>query len=56
MSKSKFANVIELIRQIFGLVSDLIPVADSVLDAVTTARRLIEEYIKATKEFELKEE
>ena len=55
MSKSKFANVIELIRQIFGLISDLIPVADSVLDAVTTARRLIEEYIKATKEYELTE-
>lgn len=44
MANDKFTKVIQLIRAICELIADLIPVADTALVAIESARNLIERF------------
>ena len=50
MANAKFSKILALIREIFGLISDLIPVVDDALDAVATIRQLVVEFSEKRKE------
>lgn len=44
MANEKFTKVIQLIRAVCELIADLIPVADSALVAIESARNLIAKF------------
>ena len=44
MANDKFSKVVQLIKEVFGLLADLIPMADTALDLVASARRLIADF------------
>lgn len=46
MANDKFSKILRLIKEVFGLIADLIPVVDVALDAVATARQLIADFQK----------
>lgn len=46
MANDKFTKVLRLIKEVFGLIADLIPVVDVALDAIASARQLIADFKK----------
>ena len=44
MANDKFNKIVQLIREVIGLLADLIPVADTALDLVQDVRRLVQEF------------
>lgn len=44
MANDKFEKVIRLIREVIGLITDLIPVADTALELVETVRDTVRKF------------
>lgn len=49
MANDKFTSVIALIRAVFQLIADLVPIADDALDLIGRISQIVADY-KATKE------
>lgn len=50
MANDKFSKVLRLIKEVFGLIADLIPVVDTAIDAVESARRIVAEFQEKVKD------
>lgn len=46
MANEKFSNILRLIRAVFELIAELIPVADVALGAVETALQAVKDFKK----------
>lgn len=44
MANDKFSKILLLIKEVFALIADLIPVVDVALDAIASARQLIADF------------
>lgn len=44
MANEKFSKIVQLIREVIGLIADLIPMADTALELVESARKLIADF------------
>lgn len=44
MANDKFSKIVQLIREVIGLIADLVPMADTALDLIQDVRKLVADF------------
>ena len=44
MANDKFSKIVQLIREVVGLIADLVPIADTALDLIQDVRKLVNDF------------